>query len=135
MVVTALQTIEQEKTPLDTQQSDINEMIDSHAKQTFDLSVGKLLQLELLILNENEHILLFNMHHIISDGWSMSLLVQQWVEIYTAYAQEQQPELQPLPIQYSDYAIWQRQWLQGDVLQQQLDYWTQQLGGAPELLE
>ena len=128
-----------------TQSANINEIINRHAKHTFNLSTGKLLQLKLVVLAEHEHMLLFNMHHIISDGWSMSLLVREWADIYKAYAQEQQADLQPLPvkslaipplpIQYSDYAIWQRQWLQGDILQQQLDYWTQQLKGATEFLK
>lgn len=105
-----------------------------HATQTFDLSQGKLLQLHLLVLDDCEYLLLLNMHHIISDGWSMDILTQEWLHSYDAFSQGRTPDLQPLSVQYSDYAAWQRQWLQGTVLQQQRQYWLEQLSGAPTLL-
>ena len=74
------------------------------------------------------------MHHIVSDGWSMGVFVQELTQLYNAYCQNQPLPLTPLPIQYSDFAIWQRQWLQGDVLQNQITYWEQQLKDAPTLL-
>ena len=116
------------------QQTKIQQQLQTHATRPFDLAEGKLLRLHLFILNSREHVLLFDMHHIISDGWSMEVLVREWVEIYSALLQGRSPDLVPLPIQYSDYAAWQRDWLQGDVLQRQLDYWTEQLAGVPELL-
>nr|VFJ54372.1 MAG: amino acid adenylation domain-containing protein [Candidatus Kentron sp. FW] len=116
------------------QQTEIQQQLQTHATRPFDLAEGKLLRLHLFILNSREHVLLFDMHHIISDGWSMGVLVREWVEIYSALLQGRSPDLVPLPIQYSDYAAWQRDWLQGDVLQRQLDYWTEQLAGVPELL-
>ncbi|MCP4941768.1 MAG: non-ribosomal peptide synthetase, partial [Planctomycetaceae bacterium] len=73
--------------------------------------------------------------HIISDGWSMGILIRDWQQAYTAFAQGTEPGMPPLAIQYSDYAAWQRDWLQGEVLQQQVDYWTEKLTGCPELLE
>jgi amino acid adenylation domain-containing protein len=117
------------------QQTEVQNMAQIHATQLFDLAKGQLLQLHLLILNDHEQVLLFNMHHIISDGWSMGVLIRDWVQIYNALSQKQSPNLEPLPIQYPDYAIWQRNWLQGKVLQRQLDYWSHQLANAPELLE
>jgi hypothetical protein len=74
------------------------------------------------------------MHHIASDGWSIGVFVQELTALYNAYAQGQPTTLASLPIQYADFAIWQRQWLQGDVLQSQLDYWQKQLKDAPTLL-
>nr|VFJ75373.1 MAG: amino acid adenylation domain-containing protein [Candidatus Kentron sp. FW] len=116
------------------QQTEIQQQLQTHATRPFDLAEGKLLRLHLLILNSREHVLLFDMHHIISDGWSMGVLEREWGEVYSALLQGQTPDLDPLPIQYSDYAAWQRDWLQGDVLQRKFDYWTKQLADVPELL-
>ncbi|MBN3921607.1 MAG: AMP-binding protein [Nostoc sp. NMS4] len=74
------------------------------------------------------------MHHIVSDGWSIGVFVKELAALYDAYAQDKSPNLLPLPIQYADFALWQRQWLQGDVLQSQLNYWQKQLKEAPALL-
>jgi len=102
------------------QQHQVTEWIANHAQTPFDLNTGPLLSLRLLKLGPPEQILLFNMHHIISDGWSMMVLVREWSQLYSAYAQNQVPQL-PLPkIQYTDFAAWQRNWLQGSVLEQQL---------------
>ncbi|MCI5131178.1 MAG: amino acid adenylation domain-containing protein, partial [Candidatus Electrothrix sp. EH2] len=84
---------------------------------------------------DDRSVLLLNMHHIISDGWSMNVFMRDWQDACTAFVENAEPNLKPLAIQYSDYAAWQRDWLQGEVLQQQLDYWTGQLEGSPELLE
>ncbi len=117
------------------QQQQVTKLIADHAKTLFDLSTGPLLSLHLLKLNKYEQTLLFNMHHIISDGWSMGVLIREWSQIYNAYAQNQEPQLPELPIQYTDYAAWQRNWLQGEILEQQLGYWRKKLTGVPELLE
>jgi non-ribosomal peptide synthetase component F len=74
------------------------------------------------------------MHHIVSDGWSMGVFLQELTDLYNAYIQNQPSSLSPLPIQYGDYTLWQKQWLQGDILQRQLDYWQKQLADAPALL-
>jgi hypothetical protein len=74
------------------------------------------------------------MHHIISDGWSMGVFIHELTSLYNAYVQNQPANLAPLPIQYGDFALWQKQWLQGDVLQSQLNYWQNQLTAAPPLL-
>ncbi|MCP3999617.1 MAG: non-ribosomal peptide synthetase, partial [Gammaproteobacteria bacterium] len=75
------------------------------------------------------------MHHIISDGWSIGVLIREWSQLYNAYVQNQEPQLPELPIQYTDYAVWQRNWLQGEILVRQQGYWIEKLSGIPELLE
>ncbi|TRW90814.1 non-ribosomal peptide synthetase [Candidatus Methylobacter oryzae] len=117
------------------QQGQIAEWVDRHANAPFDLSSGPLFKAQLLRLGGEDHILLFNMHHIVSDGWSTGVMIRDWCRLYEAAVQNREPQLDELTIQYSDYAAWQRNWLQGAVLEQQLDYWTNKLAGAPELLE
>ncbi|WP_235006684.1 non-ribosomal peptide synthetase [Calothrix rhizosoleniae] len=94
----------------------------------FDLEVAPLIRCNLLQLDATEYVLLLTMHHIISDGWSMGVLIQEVYTLYPAFCAGGTSPLAELPIQYADFALWQRQWLQGDILQQQLDYWKQQLG-------
>ncbi len=101
----------------------------------FDLTEDRLVRITLLVLSETEHILLFCMHHIVSDGWSMGAFVGELAALYTAFCQNQPSPLPELSIQYADFAVWQRQWLQGEVLQSQIDYWQKQLADAPALLE
>ncbi len=101
------------------------------ANGAFDLSADLMLRARLLKLSEGEHILLMTMHHIASDGWSMGILVNELSQLYLAYAQGRENPLQALTIQYADYAHWQRQWLQGDVLDKQVDYWKKQLSNLP----
>ncbi|MFN6485611.1 amino acid adenylation domain-containing protein [Nostoc sp. DedQUE02] len=103
-------------------------------QESFDLATQVLVRATLLVFNETEYTLLVCMHHIVSDGWSLGVFIQELSALYNAYSQGQPSPLEPLPIQYADFAIWQRQWLQGDVLQSQLSYWEQQLANAPALL-
>jgi len=117
------------------QKRQVAEWLERHANSPFDLSTGPLFKAQLLRLGSEEYILLFNMHHIISDGWSTGVMIRDWCRLYDAYLQNREPQLPELPIQYSDYAAWQKNWLQGDVLERQLAYWTDKLLGAPELLE
>ncbi|MCG8363957.1 MAG: amino acid adenylation domain-containing protein [Pseudanabaenales cyanobacterium] len=105
------------------------------AQQPFDLAQGPLLRTKLLRLREENHVLLLTMHHIVSDGWSMGIFFRELTVLYTAFTNGQASPLSKLPIQYADFAVWQRQWLQGDVLASQLDYWKQQLGGLLPVLE
>ncbi|MEH1781198.1 MAG: amino acid adenylation domain-containing protein [Nostoc sp.] len=117
------------------------ELAQQQPTQPFDLARDALVRATLVVLSETQHILLVCMHHIVSDGWSISVLLTELAALYNAYSQGQ-PSLQdatrtplvPLPIQYADFALWQREWLQGDVLQNQLSYWQQQLKDAPALL-
>ncbi|MGS0897587.1 amino acid adenylation domain-containing protein, partial [Burkholderia stagnalis] len=105
------------------------------AAEPFDLSVGPLIRGRLLRLNEHEHVLLVTMHHIVSDGWSTTVLIREFGALYRAFSTGRDDPLAPLAIQYADYAAWQRRWLAGDVLQNQLAYWQATLQGVPELSE
>nr|MDZ8004741.1 amino acid adenylation domain-containing protein [Nostoc sp. DedSLP05]MDZ8101218.1 amino acid adenylation domain-containing protein [Nostoc sp. DedSLP01] len=110
------------------------ELAQQQAIEPFNLANEPLVRATLVVLSETEFVLSLCMHHIVSDGWSMGVFVQELAALYNSYSQGQPPLLAPLPIQYADFAIWQRQWLQGDVLQTQLSYWQQQLKDAPALL-
>ncbi|NEP12735.1 MAG: amino acid adenylation domain-containing protein, partial [Symploca sp. SIO2C1] len=101
----------------------------------FDLAQEILIRVQLLRLSPSEHILLLTLHHIITDAWSIGVIVQEISVFYPAYAQGKPAVLPELPIQYGDFADWQREWLAGAVLDKRLDYWTHQLAGAPNLLE
>jgi len=105
------------------------------AHRPFDLRQGPLWRVHLLRLGAEEHVLLFTIHHIVSDGWSMNILTREVSALYEAYAAGQESPLEELPIQYADYAVWQREWLKGELLEQQLGYWRAQLAGAPAVLE
>src|SRR5215217_7252613 len=105
------------------------------AGEPFVLSEGPLIRAELLRLAGDEHVLLCTMHHIISDGWSMGVLVNEVAALYEAYTTGASSPLPELPIQYADYAAWQREWLQGEVLARQLAYWKEELDGVPAALE
>ncbi|HKI02159.1 MAG TPA: non-ribosomal peptide synthase/polyketide synthase, partial [Thermoanaerobaculia bacterium] len=103
-------------------------------RQPFDLARGPLLRATLVKVGEAEHLLLFAMHHIVSDGWSMGLLFREVGALYRAFVSGERPSLPELPIQYGDYAVWQRSWLQGEVLAGHVAWWREQLAGAPALL-
>jgi non-ribosomal peptide synthetase component F len=105
------------------------------ALRSFDLAVGPLFRALLLRLDSDDHVLLLTMHHIVADGWSMGVLAEELSALYTAFTAGDASPLQPLPIQYADFAVWQREWLQGDVLERELAYWREQLAGAPTVLE
>nr|WP_279635659.1 non-ribosomal peptide synthetase [Corallococcus carmarthensis] len=109
--------------------------VEAEARQPFDLQHGPLLRTALVRLSAEEHLLLVTMHHIVSDGWSMGVLVRELVAFYEAFSTGRTPTLAPLPVQYTDFAAWQRDWLQGETLDVQLGYWKQQLAGAPTPLE
>jgi amino acid adenylation domain-containing protein len=108
---------------------------DAEARRPFDLSRGPLLRASLLRLGEREHVALLTLHHIISDRWSCSVLLRELTTLYEAFCGGRESPLSELPIQYADFALWQREWLRGDVLREQLDYWKGQLKDAPALLD
>ena len=116
-------------------QEPVRERIVREARKPFDLEAGPLLRVSLLRLGVEENVLLLTVHHIISDGWSMGVLINDVAQIYKAQRKGEQVDLPELPIQYADYAVWQRERLQGGYLQEQLGYWKGQLHGAPALLE
>ncbi len=107
----------------------------SEAVQPFDLVAGPLLRTTLLRLGPERHVLLLTMHHIVSDGWSMEILLRELVALYEAFAEGRPSPLPELPVQYADFAVWQRKWLGGGALARQLDYWRRQLAGAPAGLD
>ncbi|WP_186130523.1 non-ribosomal peptide synthetase, partial [Burkholderia gladioli] len=104
------------------------------ANAAFDLTRGPLIRGRLVRLDAREHMLLVTMHHIASDGWSMDLIRHELAVLYSAYSKGGADSLPPLPVQYADYAIWQRRWLGGEVLRAQQVYWQERLSGAPTLL-
>jgi amino acid adenylation domain-containing protein len=105
------------------------------ARRPFNLATGPLVRATLIRLSREQHVLLLTMHHIISDGWSKGLLVKELTELYDAYLNGRPYRLPKLQAQYADYAVWQRQWLEGEVLDSQVDYWKEQLGGSLPVLE
>lgn len=107
------------------------QLISEEASRPFDLAADLMLRAQLVRLAEEEHILLVTMHHIASDGWSMSILINEFSQLYRAYKNGKENPLPALAIQYADYAHWQRRWLQGEVLAQQMEYWAAQLAGLP----
>ncbi len=104
-------------------------------KTPFNLATGPLLRATLIKLADDDHVLILNTHHIISDRWSLGVLSQELAALYEAYLADRPSPLTDLPIQYADYAVWQRQYLSGATLDQQLEYWKQQLAGAPPTLD
>jgi amino acid adenylation domain-containing protein len=111
------------------------QLLRAAAGEPFDLSSGPLLRMLLVRQGEEEHVALLLMHHIISDGWSLGVLVREVTEMYEAYAAGREPELAELEVQYSDYAAWQREWLSGAVLEREMEYWREQLRGSSGVLE
>lgn len=116
-------------------EAEADELSRQEVTRTFDLARGPLFRVRILKLREDEHVLLLTMHHIICDGWSLAVLFEELGALYEAYSKGQASPLPELPIQYADYAAWQREWLTGNVLDKQLRYWKKQLTGAPALLE
>ncbi len=113
----------------------LQRLTSEEAQRPFTLAQGPLLRTTLLKLAERDHILMVTIHHIISDGWSTGIFNRELSHLYNGINQGRPAELPELPVQYADYAQWQREWMQGKVLEGQLDYWKKQLEGAPSLLE
>ncbi|HEX5718866.1 MAG TPA: condensation domain-containing protein, partial [Thermoanaerobaculia bacterium] len=107
----------------------------SEALRPFDLEAGPLVRAKLLRLGETEHVALVTFHHIVADGWSMGLFLEELAALYGAFSRAEPSPLPELPIQYADFALWQRSWLAGEVLSSELGYWRRQLAGAPRSLE
>ncbi|MEH2107766.1 amino acid adenylation domain-containing protein [Nostoc sp.] len=115
--------------------AEIQQIVTKEARQPFDLSNGPLLRVTLLRLGPESHVLVLIMHHIITDGWSMGIFIQELSNLYRVFTIDSPLLLPELPIQYADFAVWQRQWLTEEIQKQQLNYWKQQLADAPPLLE
>ncbi|HEU4880738.1 MAG TPA: amino acid adenylation domain-containing protein [Longimicrobium sp.] len=115
-------------------EAELDRLTSQEARAPFDLERGPLARGRLIRLAEDDHMLLVTVHHIVSDGWSTGVFFGELSALYGAHAQGREASLPALPVQYADFAAWQRQWVEGDVLREQADYWTRTLGGAPELL-
>ncbi|MET0626367.1 MAG: amino acid adenylation domain-containing protein, partial [Pyrinomonadaceae bacterium] len=110
------------------------ELATQEAFRPFDLARGPLMRATLLRLGEEDHAALFTMHHVVSDGWSIDILIGELIRLYEAFSEGRESPLAPLPVQYTDFAVWQRNWLSGEVLQRKLDYWREQLRDLPTVL-
>ena len=116
-------------------QEQLKRLATEEALRPFNLASGPLFRVSLIKVSDNQHAVLFNMHHIISDGWSIGVLISEVVQLYSAFLQNEPSPLPELEIQYADFAHWQQNWLKDEVLQEQVDYWKNKLAGAPPLLE
>ena len=121
--------------PEEDRQAEALRLAKAEAATPFDLANGPLIRARLIKLADDDYAMLFNMHHIISDGWSVGILVSEVVRLYSAFCEDKPSPLSDLEIQYADFAHWQRNWLDGEVLQKQILFWKEELSGAPPLLE
>ncbi|CAM3534691.1 non-ribosomal peptide synthetase [Pseudomonas floridensis] len=110
-------------------------VVQREVQRSFDLEQGPLLRVKLLNLDTDEHVLILTQHHIVSDGWSMPIMVDELVRLYDAFSQGREVQLAELPMQYADYALWQRDWMEAGEQARQLAYWKQQLGDEQPILE
>ncbi|OLF52336.1 non-ribosomal peptide synthetase [Pseudomonas chlororaphis] len=113
----------------------LQQLADSEAHQPFDLEAGPLLRACLVKAGEQEHYFVLTLHHIVTEGWAMDIFARELSALYEAFIDDRDSPLEPLPVQYLDYSVWQRQWLESGERQRQLDYWTAQLGREHPLLE
>lgn len=116
-----------------TQQNILDELARAELNTPFHLATDLMVRCHLVKMSQLSHVLLFTMHHLASDGWTIGILVQEMAAFYKAFVRDQPPSLEPLPIQYADYAVWQRQRLNQTVLNQMLAYWKNQLAGLPQI--
>jgi amino acid adenylation domain-containing protein len=130
----ALPLIEIDLLPESRREALAGELARAEARRAFDLASGPLLRSTLVRLNSSEHLLLLTIHHIISDGWSMGIVFTELADLYNAFAEGRRSTLPELQIQYSDFALWQREWLMGGALERQLAYWREQLRDVPSVL-
>jgi len=115
--------------------NEVTKLATNEARAPFNLATGPLFRVKILTISNVEHIVLITMHHIISDGWSMGILVGEITSIYSSFLSNKPDELSELEIQYADYSEWQNEYLKGEVLNEQLDYWKKKLGNSNSLLE
>jgi hypothetical protein len=131
----ALPVIDLSELPEDQREAESVLLSSKQAQLKFDLTTGPLMHVSLVRLREEEHVLQITLHHLIADGWSEGVLARETHALYPAFTEGKPSPLPELSVQYADFAIWQREWLQGDVLDAQVDYWRTQLDGAPAALE
>ena len=116
-------------------ETEVLRLAENEAQQPFNLATGPLIRITIVRLADTEYVALLTMHHIVADAWSKSVLVRELSILYEAFSKGQPSPLLELPIQYPDFTVWQRQWLQGEVLETQLAYWRQQLSGSLPVLQ
>ncbi|HYO92153.1 MAG TPA: condensation domain-containing protein, partial [Pyrinomonadaceae bacterium] len=130
-----LTLIDLSRLPAQEREDEAARLSAEEAERPFDLMRGPLLRATLLRVDADEHVLLLTLHHIISDGWSLEVFTKELSALHESFSLGQPSTLPELPIQYADFAVWQREWLRGEVLEEQLAYWRQQLADAPTTLE
>ena len=130
-----LPVLEHDVRDRDDAEQELARLCREEADTPFDLTAGPLIRGRLIRIAEREYLFLLTQHHIVSDGWSMGVLVRELGALYGRFVAGQDDPLPPLAIQYPDYAAWQRQWLAGERLQRQVDHWRQALADAPAVLE
>jgi acyl carrier protein len=130
-----LPVVDLRELPARERETEVRRLVTAEAERPFDLSHGPLLRGTVLRLGDEEHVGMLTMHHTVSDGWSTRILVRELATFYVASSAGGSSPLPALPIQYADFAHWQRQWLQGEVLENQIAYWKKQLAGAPDLID
>jgi non-ribosomal peptide synthetase component F len=118
----------------DERQARVQDVVLSQSRRPFDLERGPVWRAALLRLDSQEHVLLLELHHVVSDGWSLGVLVKECAALEERYARGEQSELEELRVQYADFAVWQRAWLRGEALERELSYWREELAGM-EVLE
>ncbi|MFQ5794231.1 MAG: amino acid adenylation domain-containing protein, partial [Candidatus Bipolaricaulia bacterium] len=131
----SLPVVDLRELPEAEQEAEVRRRVTEEAQRPFDLARGPLMRVTLLRLGKRDHVLLLTIHHIVCDGWSIGILVRELAMLYKAFSTGNPSPLPELPIQYADFAHWQREWLQGEVLESQLSYWKQQLGDDPPVLQ
>ena len=127
--------LEQDLRGQDAVEAELRRVAELEARTPFDLAHGPLIRGRLIRVSEDEHVLLITMHHIVSDGWSMGIFLRELSTLYSAFMRGEDDPLPELALQYADYAVWQREWMAGEVLREQAEYWKSTLDGAPVLLE
>ncbi|HEY3570037.1 MAG TPA: amino acid adenylation domain-containing protein [Thermoanaerobaculia bacterium] len=119
----------------DAREGEARRLLRDEGQRCFDLARDPLIRATALWMGETEHLLLQTEHHLVHDGWAQGVLLRDLLELYRSLGAGRPPELPPLPVQYADFAAWQREWLSGAVLEAQVAFWVRQLAGAPPLLE
>ncbi|HEX5707970.1 MAG TPA: condensation domain-containing protein, partial [Pyrinomonadaceae bacterium] len=131
----ALSLVNLDDLPEAEREAEVGRLASEEARRPFDLETGPLMRVSLLRLKEEEHVLVLTIHHITTDGWSMGIFFRELEVLYHAFSNEEPTPLTELPIQYADFAHWQRQFMSGEVLDEQLAYWKQQLADLPAVLD
>jgi acyl carrier protein len=131
----SIDVVDLKSTSRDEAELECKRLAGEESERRFDLRRGPLLRVKLLEMGAEEQVILLTMHHMVTDNWSTGVFIKELKSHYEAYRRGERGEIEELKIQYADYAVWQREWLKGEVLEEQMSYWKQQLAGAPWVLE